>query len=504
MRRFLTTLSIASLALTAACGSSGGAADSDAAHQNDGTIVYAFSVSPTTLDPAATKSAQELLYLRPVYDRLVHLDPLDAKPSPMLATEWALGADDVGSYAEFKLREGLTFPDGKPFNSDAVVANLNHYKSLAGSGTAADLAPMTQAVATDPYTVRVYSEGGAAWVPNTLGGRAGMMISPAALGSPDLATNPVGIAPWTLESFDPAKVTYVKTENYWDPDVQKADKLEVQYIPDDVARFNAARSGGLDFTFIRGSQVDSAKADGLTLLENPGSTVTGFYLNPTVPGLDDPEVRQALSMAINREAIANAVWNGYCTPTDQIWSPGLPWHNPDHAMIEPQPDKAKKTIEESDLGPLTMVVQDSDIYKRLGEVVQAELEKVGVQVSIQIVPASALRSAYAIEKSAQLGMAAIGLEGDPSQLVANYLLPGGLYNLSGEVDTQIAALAEQGLSESDDERASTYQEIAALETEQTGFLAVCAPNFLWVSNGKIGGFDGALSASQPEFRGMEG
>lgn len=497
----------ASALVLALTGCAGGASASGAPGELDGRIVYAHSAGPTTLDPGAITSNQELLYLNPVYDRLTKRDPLTGELSEMLATSWVVGADGAGGYADFTLREGLTFPDGTPFTSATVVANIERSKSLTGSGMSVELAGVTDAEALSPSVVRVRSAAGAGALPNIFSGPAGMMISENALDNPDLATVPVGIGMWTLKSFDPAKVTYVKTANYWDPDVQQADELELRLMPDDTARFNAVQSGDLDATFIRPSQISAAKNAGLNLFETDGSTTYNFMLNTFSEGLDDPELRKALQLAIDREGIAKSVLGGRCSPTSQIFAPSAPWSDPTVKVPDYDPKKAKETI--ADLGydglELSLVVSDIDQYRKIAEVIQANLGEVGVSLDIQIAPASEIRQIFGIDKSVDIGHTNYGLETDPSQAVSKAFLPGGIGNPGGFSDPEINQLAADALAIADpDERAKAYQQISAASVDNATSLTICAPQFTWVTTGGIDGFEGAVAGALPEWRDVKG
>lgn len=163
-RKSLAIALLAMMSATAACGS-GGASNSA---KPDGVISYAHSVGPSTLDPARVKTAHEILYLNPIYDRLVYLDPVSGEAGPMLASDWTIKEDERGGWVDFTLRRGLEFPDGAPFGAQTVKANIERSQSLKGTGVAKELAQIAEVEVLAPDKVRVRSKAGAGWIPNVL------------------------------------------------------------------------------------------------------------------------------------------------------------------------------------------------------------------------------------------------------------------------------------------------------------------------------------------------
>lgn len=488
---------------------SGSDGETDAfSHEADGTISYAFSLSTPTLDPGYITSIQAGLYLNPVYDRLTYIDPVSGVPGPMLATSWEVGEDADGPFVDFTLREGLTFPDGAAFGPETVIANIERSQSLEGQGVNADLSLVTGAEMTGPNVVRVRVSAGAAALPGILGARAGMMISQDALDNPDLATNPVGIGMWTLENFDPAKVSYVATPEYWDPEAQRSERLELLWIGDDSARFNALRSGDIDVTFIRSSQLESAEDAGLHILQVQGATNYIYMLNTSVEPLDNSDVRRAMAHAIDRQGISDALLGGLCTPNDQLVSPASPYFDPDREAFPYDPDEAMRLLEEAGYGDgfsIKLLSGDVDFYRRLAEVVQAQLAAVGITAELTLAPLSEATDRFVTARAVDGAAASPGLESDPSAIVSRYLLADGLFNPGGYQNAEIDEKANAALLTSEQsERERLYREISNLASDDAPFLAICAPTFLYTSEGEIDGFAGGRGAGTPEFRGVAG
>lgn len=484
-----------------------GCADTSASgDKGDGTISYGITLPAATLDPARVTTPQELIYLMPVYDRLVEVDPLTGKLEPMLATKWTVDEKGGAGFVDFTLRSDLTFPDGTPLDASAVVANIKRSKAAEGSGVAADLSQVTGAKALDDLTVRISTKGPAAWLPGIMGGRAGMMISPSALDSPNLPTKPAGIGMWTLHRMDATEVSYTATKGYWDAQEQKSKRLEIRYLSDDNARFNALRTGELDTSFIRASQVDEAKDAGLETQVVKSSSAFAFHLNTSRSGLDDPRVRQALQYAVDRSAISDLVFDGYCDPNEQLFGVSTPQHSSTE-LYPHDPKRARKLLTEAGAQSLKLVIGTVDIdqYRTMAEVVQSQLGEAGIKASVRVLPSGSLRDTFAVKQETDLSFAPSGTEMDPSQVYSTYFAPTAPYNPGGWKSPEVGELATDALGIADpDKRNKAYQEMGEAAAGQATSLAICSPRLIYANTAGVKGFKGARVAAFTEFRGVSG
>ena len=161
-----------------------------------------------------------------------------------------------------------------------------------------------------------------------LANRAGMMVSPAAAKAGLLDAGPVGIGPYTAGSIEAGnKVEFEKTPNYWDPDVQRVATMTYYYIPDDQTRMNALKSGELDGTTIPATELD-LMADSGFHSDRPAELVAAVLRGEhLVRAFDDPEVRKAINMSINREEISQGLYDGYCTAQIQPFPKSSPGYS---------------------------------------------------------------------------------------------------------------------------------------------------------------------------------
>lgn len=313
---------------------------------------------------------------------------------------------------------------------------------------------------------------------------------------------------WTLERFDPVVVLYTATEGYWDPDVQKAERLELNYIADDSARLNALRSGELDVTFLRPNQINDVESAGLQIVRSTGATTYAYTFNTSRPGFDNDDVRDALQYAVDRTAIADQLLGGECTPNAQFFSPASPNHNPDIEVPTYDPERVKEALTDAgypDGFSFTLATYDIDQYRRISEILQAQFAEVGIDVNLEVMPAGTTLEAFGIQQNVDATQTTPGLEADPSQIVATHLQPDSPMNPGGYPHEQIQTLAEEALNESDPAaRAELYQQIAADAFDDAAQLMICSPNFMYGLQDSVQGFEGARAAGAPEWRGVSG
>ncbi|MFO7190968.1 MAG: ABC transporter substrate-binding protein [Thermocrispum agreste] len=377
------------LALVAGCGGTSTGADSPAGDVKPGqgqVVRWGTSTIPTSLDPATAGDAVQYVYLGLIYDSLVDAD-YDGTLHPQLATEWKLSED--GKTVDFTLREGVTFQDGTPFTADAVVASIEHFKSpeslLAGS-----LALIESVEAVDDLHVRFKTNRPAGDLPNLMAGFAGMIVSPKSLKAGNTSTKPVGAGPFTVSKVTDAKITFEYWDGYWAADEIVPRGVEVGVFTDDAARLNAVKSGEIHAAIIRPNQLAEAEAAGLKTYEEPAATAYGLAINADHPVLGKPEVRKAISNAIDRERISKFLLDGKCTVSAQPYPKEHIAHDDsiDEApYVAYDPDKARAAIRQAAPNGLSVTILTPNVsaYQRLSEVLQEQLGKVGITAKIEAI-----------------------------------------------------------------------------------------------------------------------
>jgi ABC-type transport system substrate-binding protein len=374
------------------------------------TLTYAQSVAVTAMDTAGPTigtvypAGYEGMFL--VYDNLVRFTETMAI-EPQLATEWSTSAD--GRTWTFKLRRGVTFHDGTPFNADAVVFDVERQIDPKGNASNRPLwDPIASVKKVDDFTVAITTHKPYGALLNTLAHGSGGMVSPEGVKKhgANFKLNPVGAGPYMLEKWDVgSEVVLKRFDGYWGPKAPFA-RIVLKHVPDPATRLAMLQSGQADV--INAVPVESvAQIQSLPTLEviaRPALRTFGFGLNLNRKAFQDVRVRHALNHAVDRAALIKAVFRGYATPIDSPLSPfttgyapvGTYDYNPDRAKQllgdagwKPGPDgvlrKDGEAFEVSVLTPQGMLPKDLEVTQAL----QGFLGKVGVKATINKVEPAA-------------------------------------------------------------------------------------------------------------------
>lgn len=436
-----------------------------AAADRSGVFNWAYSVSPTSLDPHRGASEYDLIYLWPVYDRLTFLNA-DGEVQPMLAESWTL-ADD-GSTFTMKLREGVTFSDGEKFDGDSVRVNLDRVVNDPRSSIAEQLNGVVESVEViDDHTVQLNLDGPGGALPQILGSRAGMMVSPAAIDNPDLDQNPVGTGAFVMTEKDPgARYVYERRDDYWDEDAYPYAGMELVVQSNDATRLNGVRSGQLDATFIREQQKPEAEAAGLEVTGGKRLSFYSMSLNTARSKFGDRNVRQALSLAMDRQAIADGVFGGGCEPGIQPFPEGYFAHGddvPEKDWMGRDVERAKELLAKAGASDLTFTALVPNItgYQSMAQVLQQQYAEAGITMELQVVDAAQASTLFN-DGSADAVVGSFGGGTDPSVYTSMTYLPEGSNNPGGLSSPDMQRLHFEAMESVDtEERAEVYDELFA-------------------------------------------
>ncbi|MCB0158060.1 MAG: hypothetical protein KDD83_08000, partial [Caldilineaceae bacterium] len=275
--------------------------------KSGGTVTWVDLQSPRdTLDQDKSNHTQSRMLARHVLETLTVVDPATGDITPGLATSWEISDD--GLELTFKLREGVTFHDGTPFNAEAVKYNFDRTMSLTPKAAwqymGGDKLKETQVV--DEYTVKlVYNEPYAAILTYLSDGATGI-DSPAAIeeyGEDYGVTALVGTGPFKfVEWVKDDHVTLERNPDYnWAPEVFKhdgpayLDQMIMLDIPEPATRAAALEAGEADVVRISESDVATFQdLEGFDVALIPKAGTTRYYLMNTAKApTDDKLVREA-------------------------------------------------------------------------------------------------------------------------------------------------------------------------------------------------------------------
>src|SRR3954454_5139395 len=252
-----------------------------------------------------------------IFNTLVALDD-NGKPVPKLALSWT-HSDDYKTWT-FKLRPGVKFHDGTPFNAEAVKANFDRQKDPANKCRCAFYVAFIHDVqAPDELTAVFNLNDPAVNLPAvlTVPSSNNVMQSPPAWKTKgdDYNRNPVGTGPYIVKSWSAGdRMVLEKNPDYWNKGRPYLDRIVLKPLPDAQSRFASLQSG--EATLIWDDEADAdniqkaQKDSKLTVHSYVEAGAAVYAFNPKTPPLDDVRVRQVLVMAIDRKKMSQALTNG--------------------------------------------------------------------------------------------------------------------------------------------------------------------------------------------------
>lgn len=358
-----------------------------------------------TFDPHVTSSLRDYLFINAVYDKLVERTT-DGKLYPGLATEWTTSPD--GLTWTFKLRQGVKFHDGTPFDAEAVKFNFDRIVNPATKSQYAVfiLGPYESSRVIDASTVELKLKSKYGRLLSALASGGLAMVSPAAAKQygEDYAQHPVGTGPFKFQEWvQNDHVTLVRNPDYqWASgrDTHQGpaylDQVRIQIIPEAGTLTAGLLSGQIDAGGIATADWAKLQSSGFTtkkyLVE--GYPPAGHFINVTKPPTDDLRVRQAIIFALDFDAINEAVFDGTSAPANDVISTFSWAYDPEAGKLY-HFDRARANSLLDEAGwvkngeyrtkagqELSLVYVTFTTLKNLAEAVQAQLKEVGFKVEV--------------------------------------------------------------------------------------------------------------------------
>ena len=361
-----------------------------------GRVVIAVTTEPSTLDPQAVNDRSSRVVTANLFESLLGRDSSTALV-PVLATSFPEVVDD--DTWRFTVREGVTFHDGQDLNAQAVADSLNRMLDPDYS-TQRDsyIRGITGVEAVDTYTVDVHTDGVNATLPLQIA-----QLPIFAPGTADtVSESPVGTGPYMFESWDRGQqITAVRNPDYWGG-APSIDAFTVRFIPDKQTSLAALQAGEVDLVLdILPEQVGLVPQ----ALSVPATEYSYMTINALRPELAPPEIRVAMNLAVDKELIAETLYEGYAAPNNaQHLSPGMLGFNPDIGPFPYDPDQATGIMEAAGYNDDNRL--RIDIYAPIGrylrgvetaQVVAENLNDVGFDARVQLAEWTTFRAGSRIK-----------------------------------------------------------------------------------------------------------
>jgi peptide/nickel transport system substrate-binding protein len=487
MRRGL--IGLCCLLLLVACGGGGqqGTSVPQTGIKDGGTLTVALLEEPDQLDPTTAQT----LVGREVFSTFCEkLYDVDAKLQivPQLAAAMPQVSAD-GLSVTIKVRQGLKFNDGTPFDAGAVKTSLDRDLTLPTSTRKSEISSIKDVQVTDPSTIQIDLKQPFAPLTAALADRAGMVMSPTQLlklGT-GFASSPICVGPFTLTERVPNDhITLTRSQYYYDKGKVHLDKIVYKFIPDENVRLANVSSGAAQIgERMAATDVDKMKRDpNLGLLQATTLGYQGIDLNVgnangagKAPGTVDtpfarsPQLRQAFALAIDRDTINRVVFQGRNTPGCTPISPTSPYRD-SRGCPRADVQRAKQLVSQSGVATpihVNLTVANNTDATRLGQVIQSMEKQVGFDVAIQ--PQEFVTTIQA-GTSGHFEALQVGWSGriDPDQNIYQEWHTAGSLNYTGASDPQIDHLLEQARATSDTgERKKLYGQLTQ-RLQQEGSL----------------------------------
>jgi peptide/nickel transport system substrate-binding protein len=304
------------------------------------------------------------------------------------------------------LRDGVTFGDGSPLTAEVVKAQLEaNLSDPELPAFQASFHSLESVEVTGPLSVRLNVPDGtaASWYDNFLGGVEAVILPPDV----DFSS-PTGAGPFRITRFQPEqRIDFEKNPDYWNADEIKIAGVEAIHVsPEGQSGVSALAAGQIDFARIDHAQVDAIGRNHELLIEPTPGNLTSFMICKETEPFDDARVRLALSRAVDRDAINDALYAGTGVPAYGVWPEGHRFYleglDDDYGY---DPDAARELLAEADLADgfsfdlMTMTVAG---MPEVAEIVQQQWAEIGVDA--RIVPSPNFVQDFLIDRKGPLGI----------------------------------------------------------------------------------------------------
>lgn len=475
------------------------------------SLTAGLAAAPSSMDPHFATTGQNQQLAAVLYDRLIHISG-DGNFVPGLATEWSV-SDDRLTWT-FTLREGVTFHDGSPFTAADAVFTFERIPEVPNSPApfTQRLAAIESAEAVDDYTLVITTSSPAPGLPTDLSTIyiVSQGVGEAASADFDRGTAAIGTGPYRQVSYSPGEnLMLERNPDYWG-DAPDFGEVTIRFLENSASRVASLQAGEVDFIdAVPPNDLERLRQmDQITVVAEPSARLIymgldqGGETTPQVSGIDtnpflDLRVRQALSHAINREAIVERIQFGSGAPAGQFAPEGIFGHDPDIAAPEYDLDRARELLAEAGFengfsltvhGPAGRYINDADVVLAVGQM----WSQLGLDIEVETLPFNVYSpAATAREYSAFLF--SFGITTGESSL--------GYRNVLGTFDEERgwgsnnrfrysnesfdAALAAAFAAFDDDERQSYLQEVARIAAEDVALIPLYWEGNNWAVRGDL-------------------
>lgn len=465
-------------------------------------VALSRTISAKALDPIFGDSTTCDQVIQQYGDTLVQENADGSEYLPSLATDWTISDD--GLVYTFTIRQGVhfqkgTYQDGREMTVEDVVYSLNRGHEDAWWGY---LPFFDHAEVVDDTHVACYLQTANATFLHELTSSSGIIIPREEVegwGEEEFGSHPIGTGPFIVTEHVPDQYTkLVKNPDYWGVEPY-LDAVTYYIITDEAQAMNALATGEVDIVVsVTGEYVKQVGDNpDLVLTQTPESRVAYMGFNLSDPILSDKRVRDAISMAIDRQQIADGVYSNGDGVASFLPVPITSWGY-DESLVDLvpsyDPEAAKALLAEAGYGDglkLVLSVGTTDAYVRAATIIQAMLTQIGIDVQIDSLSSTELTERY-LNNTVQLFIVGQGGTADPGTFVGYFLSSAKLhtnYNAfcySDPATDEIVNAA--GASTDQAERAELYKQLIEIALDTNIGVFYATPYLSWGLNSRVHGY----------------
>lgn len=462
-------------------------------------LIHAVGADAPTLDPHGQNDSSSNNTTSQIFDRLVDYAE-DGSVIPMLAESFEAKEDTLW---EFKLHQGVKFHDGTDFNAEAVKVNIERILSEElASPKAFILEMIEEVIVVDDYTVQLRTSYPFGALPSHLAHNAGSIIAPSAIeteksGGKTVDENPIGTGPFKFENWERGtKIDLVKNEDYWGEPTELAG-ISFVVVPEQATRVAMIETGDAHVIQVGASDVEYVESlDNVELVKVNGTRMDYVGFNMQKEQFKDVKVRQAISMAIDKQNIVENVLMGQGVPAVGPLAPTVVGNSQELKPLGFDVEKAKALLAEAgyaDGFTTTLWVNEGNKERAdIAEYIQANLAEIGITVDIQIIEWGAFleKTAAGEHELFLLGWTTVTADADYGLYAlfhsSQFGDPG---NRSFYANPTVDELLDKGRQSTDqNERNAAYKQVSEILVEELPMVYLQHPNFVFGENGVEGIF----------------